>query len=273
MPRSAKSIKNAVFNDFIYSILWEATYQEKRGLSPRLLKASMTQTAAKNFATHALWEEKQELLAHFGIEHFTVFVKTKNVNIKRLYDILAKYEQQGENLALQDIVNAKIFVTSDAQFVQLLRLTSKSIHKPQYFLNLELTRAGYHINKWKKRNLDKADLQMRELKDMATLLARYLFSASVKLTYCKAMTGIQPFEMQILLYLFVYANSYTTEEKIYQYFVGYQTSTKVRYALDALLKNQNIQKNALKPKELTITTNGINNVHNFIDEVMVGTSF
>lgn len=273
MPRSAKTIKNAVFNDFIYSVLWEATYQEKRGLSPRLLKAAMTQTAAKQFATHGTWEEKQELLSHFGIEHFTVFVKTKNVNIKRLYDILGKYEKQGENLALQDIVNAKIFVTSDAQFTQLFRLTSKSIHKPQYFLNLELTRAGYHINKWKKRNLNKADLEMRELKDCATFLARYIFSTSVKLTYTKAMTGIEPFQMQILLYLFVYANNYTEEDKIYQYFVGYQSSTKIRYALAGLLKSQNIQKHALKPKELTITTNGINNVHNFIDEVMVGTSF
>jgi len=274
MPaNSAKTIKNPIFNDFVYSVLYNASYQEKRGLRGRLMKAAMNQSAAKYFCNYATWEEKEELLAHFGIEHFTVFVKTKNIKLKQLGTILEKYEKDGEQLALQDIVDAKIFVTGDPQFIQLFRLMAKSIHKPQYFLNLELTRAGYHINKWKRRNVNKDDMAVREALENANVLARYLLSGGVKMQYSKGMTGITDFTMQVLLYFFVYANNYLAEPRIYDYFAGYKTNREIRCALTGLTKADYLQKNLKAPKELCITTKGIINVHNFIDEVMSGTNF
>jgi len=270
MPNAAKALKDSVFNDFIYSVLYNASYQEKRGLRGGLLKASMNQRAAKYFAHNASWEEKQELLAHFGIENYTVFVKTSSVNMKRLGDILKTYEKDGEKLALQDIVNERIFVTSDAQFVQLFRLMSKSIHKPQYFLNLELTRAGYHINKWKRRNVNKDDMAVREALQCANLLARYALSGAVKMEYTKATAGVKAFDLQVLIYFFIQANNYIPEADVYRYFSGYKTSRVIQHALSALLKSQNLQKNLSNPKEFCITTIGITNVHNFMDELMDG---
>lgn len=271
MPKiGAKGVQNPIFNDFVYSVLYNASYEEKRGLRGRLMNAAMKPSAAKFFANHATWEEKVELLAHFGIEYFTVFVKTKNTQLKQLGKILEKYEKDGEQLALQDIVNAKIFVTGDQQFVQLFRLMAKSIHKPQYFLNLELTRAGYHINKWKRRNNSNDSMAIREAQECAPLLARYALSAAVKMQYTKGSTGVSDFNMQVLLYFFVYANNYLPEHKIYTYFSGYKTTREIRCALTGLVKGQFLQKHLTNPKELSISGKGTTKVHNFMDGLMDG---
>lgn len=272
MPKkAAKTVKNPIYNDFIYSVLYNASYEEKRGLRGRLMKAAMNQSAAKYFANYATWEEKEELLAHFGIEHFNVFVKTKNTEMKQLGKILERYQKDGELLAMQDIVNAKIFVTGDAQFIQLFRLMGKSIHKPQYFLNLEFTRAGYHINKWKRRNNNKDDASIREAQESAPLLARYALSAAVKMQYTKGSIRMSELNTQVLLYFFANANSYIPEHKVYSYFAGYRTTREIRCALTGLVKGDFLHRHLTSPKELSISGKGITNVHNFMDEVMDGT--
>lgn len=270
MPKAPKIIRNPVFNDFIYSILYQATAQEKRGLRGRLMKAAVRSGDAKNFAANASFEEKEELLAHFGIEHFTVFVKTNTYGISKLKEILTKFQEDKQSGAIKEMVDAKVFVTSDKQFIQLLRLMSMSIHKPTYFLNQEFARVGYHVSKWNKRNLNRQDMAVWEAREAADLLVRYWHSTIVKAMYMKGSTGMRPFHMLILSYFFHFANHYLNQSKIMDRFFGAKTVTEIRAGLRELEKRQFIQKNALNSEEFTITTLGIQQVYNFTDEVING---
>lgn len=264
----ANILIDPILNDVVYSLLYGASYEEKRGLRGKYLRAAMSGEKAKRFCATSTREEKEYMLAHFGVKFFYGFSR-EGVSMNKLKDILAKFDAGKKVAALNDIAEAGIFVTSDKEVIRALGLMAQSIHHHSFFLNLEFLRQGYHIQKWKKHSNNNQDMEAREADESAKVLATTMLNACVSMDYVTGLTGITQTAMKILLYLYASSHTYVKDDVIYARFAGAFNKTKYRYAMKALLKEGLIQQHGARFKrEATITGPGIKHVNNFFNSAM-----
>jgi hypothetical protein len=273
MVASNKKIVNIpILNDFIYTLLYEAPYEAKRGLTGKYLKASMNGRAAKAFSVNSTREEKEYILAHFGLEFYYV-IHPKKVTIPKLKEILRKYQKDHKIAAMKDIAEEGIYVTGDEQFVHLLRLMAKSIHHPSFFLNLEFNRQGYHIQKWSKRNDNEVDLKDRETYTNDNKIMRLMLNSILEMEFVPGKSGLTIKEMKVLIYLYTYKHLFVPEKDILDFFLGRVSKSDCKSAIMGLLNSQYIQRSALARKEYSITSYGIKQVANYRDTVLTSNNF
>lgn len=261
-------INNPILNDFIYTLLYESSIEEKRGLKAKYLKIALNGRLAKKFATTSTREEKEYILSHFGMEYFYIIAK-RGMPLLKFREILNKFESKKKVAALKDISEEGVFVTSDKEFLRLLGLMSQSIGHHTYFLNLELNRQGYHIQKWKKNTVNKEDMLTREIDANAKMLVKTCLSTTLMMDYWPGITGISSVQMKVLLYLYTVSHTYVADEKLYGIFAGAITKNKYRVAAKQLFENQYIQKHvASNVREFTITGMGIKQVNEFVHKTL-----
>lgn len=265
MPSSAI---DPILNDFIYSLLYGASYEEKRGLKGKYLRAAMSGDTAKRFCTSSSREEKEYLMSHFGVNFFYVIAK-KGATVKKMEEIFATFKMGKKALAMKEMAEAGIYVCSDKELIQMLGIMSQSIHHHSFFLNLEFVRQGYHIQKWKRTSINNADMATREASESAKLLAETMLNACITIDYVDGLVGISQTAMKLLLHLYSFSHTYIPDQVLYDRFAGAFNKTKYRYAIKALLKDDLIIQHGPKLKrEITITAGGIKHVNNFMDSAM-----
>jgi hypothetical protein len=257
-----------ILNDFVYSLLYGASYEEKRGLKGKYLRAAMSGDTAKRFCTSSSREEKEYLLSHFGVQFFYVIAK-KGVTVKRMEEIFANFKIGKKAAAMKEMAEAGIYVSSDKELAQMLGVMAQSIHHHSFFLNLEFLRQGYHIQKWKRHATNGKDMQVREAQESAKVLATTMLNACVTIDYVDGLIGITPTAMKILLYLYSLSHTYIEDNVLYSRFAGAFNKTKYRYAIKALIKGDMIIQQGPKiRREITITAAGIKHVNNFMESSM-----
>ena len=264
-------IEDPVFQEFLYSLLYNTTIEARRIIPPRYLKFIKNEGKAKDFIRRVNPEEAKALLSYLGVRHFQVFVAENNVNFKDLKQILDKFKNKEAISALKDIVEHKLFITSDKEFITLLGLVSQTIHHKSYTMNLELSRTGYHLHGWAKR------LEHHPSKDMlenANILAKTLLSGALKLENSDFLFSLRPMEVQILLYLYPLKHTYVPLNQLYTAFSGYLTKLKITGCLKNLLASQHIQRSAItKEKEYTISGVGVRVVNDYMQAVLHANNF
>jgi hypothetical protein len=259
-----KIINNPALNEFIYTLLYQSTMEERRGLKGKYLKIAMSAKAAKIFATTSTREEKEYIMSHFGFEFGYVIFK-RGMAMTKFKHILDKFEKKKQAAALADIAEEGLFVMADKEFIRLLGLTSQAIHHPAYFLNLELNRQGYHIQKWSRKFDNQEDMATREVDMNAKLVVRTCLNANMTMDYWPGTTGISVLQMKILLYLYSVSHLYVGEGKLFDIFIGVAAKFKFNNAIKGLIDNTFIMKNvSAKEKEYSITGLGIKQVNEFV---------
>lgn len=264
----AKVINNPVFNEFVYTVLFAASLQQKRGLPGKYLKIAMNGKAAKTFATKSSKEEKELILSHLGFETFYV-VARRGMPLDKFKDILEKFETKKRVAALSDIAEAGVFVTSDREFLRLLGLMAQSIHHPSHFLNLELQRQGFHIQKWSKQYQNAEDMTTRGLEASAKLLARTCLSVALMIDSWPGATGISPLQLKILLYLYSVSHTNVSHKRLYDVFGGYTNPNSYAIAMRGLASEQLVLRIVLNREvEYAISGLGIKQINEFINRVI-----
>ena len=114
MNKRNKSLQNPILNDFVYTVLYNSSYEQKRGLEGKFLKAAMSEKSAKAFSSHSSTDEKNLILSHFGFEYFTVIAK-RGLSLEKMKDILLKFESNKKVAALKDLAEEGLIVTSDKE--------------------------------------------------------------------------------------------------------------------------------------------------------------
>ena len=265
MPSSAI---DPILNDFVYSLLYGASYEEKRGLKGKYLRAAMSGDTAKRFCTSSSREEKEYLMSHFGVNFFYVISK-KGVNTKKMEEVFAIFKAGKKALAMKEMAEAGIYVCSDKELTQMLGIMAQSIHHHSFFLNLEFVRQGYHIQKWKRTSVNNADMATREASESAKLLAETMLNACITLDYVDGLIGVNETVMKLLLHLYTLSHTYVPDQVLYDRFAGAFNKTKYRYAIKYMIKSDLIIQHGPKLKrEITITAAGIKHVNNFMDSAM-----
>lgn len=264
----ANNLIDPILNDVVYTLLYSTSYQEKRGLKGKYLRAAMSGEKAKRFCANSTREEKEYILSHFGIKFFYGFSK-EGLGFEKIRDILAKFDSGKRVAAMKDIAEQGIFVTSDKEVVRGLGIFAQSLHHHSFFLNLEFLRQGYHIQKWKKHSTNNQDMAVREAEESAKILAETMLNACITIDYVDGLLGINATAMKLLLHLYTLSHTYVLDNILYDRFAGAFNKTKYRYAIKYLLKSDLIIQHGPKVrKEITITAGGIKHVNNFMDSSM-----
>lgn len=264
----AKLVNIPILNDFIYTLLFNASFEEKRGLKGKYLRAAMNGKAAKHFATNSTREEKEFIMAHFGVEFFYVVAK-KSTTLAGLREILEKFEVNKKVSAVRDIAELGVCVTSDKEFLRLLGLMSQSTHHHSFFMNTELLRQGYHIQKWAKNNLNKKDLETREADELTKKVVKLCLNALLVLDSIEGMKGMTRGEMMILLYLYTVSHTYMDDKDILDIFIGSMTKIYYRRSIKCLVQSLCIQQyGTYHDKSYTITAQGIGRVNEYLRAVL-----
>lgn len=264
----AKILNNPILNDFIYTLLYGASIEEKRGLPIKYRKIAMNGRAAKKFATTSTREEKEFILTHFGMEYFYVIAR-RGMALAKFREILDKFEKKKKVSALADIAEEMVFVTSDKEFIRLLGLMSQSIHHPSYFMNMELSRQGYHIQRWSKATVNQEDKAMREQDMTAKLVVKTCLSACLLMDFWPGTTGISPEQQKILLFLYTVSHTYVSDDRLYAIFAGSIPKNRYRAAVKQLTDSELILRHATaKETEFAISGSGMKRVNEYIHRVL-----
>ena len=268
MKKRNKSLQNPVINDLVYTVLYNSSYEQKRGLEGKFLRAAMNEKSAKSFASHSSTDEKNFILSHFGFEYFTVIAK-RGLAFEKMKDILVKFESNKKVSALKDLSEEGLIVVSDKEFLRLLGFASQTINHPTFFLNLEFLRQGYNIKKWSKRNLNKDDLAIRETDEMASFLAAKFLNVHEKIEHSQTLFGLSPNQLKIVLYLYTKPHTYIPETELWEYFDGAMNTREFKTNLRVLHRAYLIQPSVSeRKKQYTISGAGTKKINLFFDNVL-----
>lgn len=260
-------LDNPYLTEFIYSVLYNATFDEKRILPPRLLKFVRQERVAKKFVKNATLDEAITLLSYLGIGHALILFDTKHGSIKALQGILDKYKDKKPIRSLKDVVDARFFVSTDKEFNTLLGLMAQTIHHRSYQMGLEYTRVGHHIHNWSRRLNPKPDDSQADMTEKSNLLATTLLSSALTLEKAEFLFSLKPLDMQLLWYLYPLKHTYVPITQLYHALVGQVQDRKVLCCIKNLVNTLHIQSSALDRREYTITALGIRVVEQFFEAV------
>lgn len=265
MPKVDKksSLNISLLNEFVYTVLFNASSEDKKGLHGKYLNACENEKAAKKFIETATREEKEFLLSQFGYQFYYLIspYKPSNTSLKEFIE--------KERYKITDLKKEGLYVHSDKELMHLMGLTCKSIHTPSYAMNLELMRQSYHVKKW-SRIVPVKD-PSGEVSEADNVLMRTLLSATITMNYQQGITGISDTQCQVLLYLYVNRNKQVTFESVNDLFSGYKgryAPSGFKSAINSLILNQYVQKSSVD-KNITITSLGIKKCQEYRDAVLL----
>lgn len=262
-------VRNPALAEFIYDALYNLTVEQKKKLSKPFLYTAKSEIRSKNFAEYSTLDEKVRLLSELGYENAIVFFQDKLNSVNKLKVILEKYEKDNVASASKDIAALKVFVSSDKQVKWLLGLMADTISHKSYFLNMEFNRVGHHIKGWKPKIDTPGSREIIETIENADLVVKTILNANVSMSFVDSLTGVNSFQMKILLYLYPFRHTYISKNKIWDYFAGDFTKQKTTSCLKRLFLNNLVSKHAdLDNLKYTITTAGIECVNIYVQRIL-----
>jgi hypothetical protein len=252
-----------LLNDFVYTVVFNASAEDKSRLYGKYLFVCENIKSAKRFIESSSREEKEHLLSLLGYQFFYVIAPYRPSNTK-LKDFLSK-----ESYKINDLHKEGYYIHSDKEVIHLSGLMVKYVHSGAYAFNTELLRQSYHVKKL-SRKLPVTDESI-EYNDADNILMRTLLSATITMNYQQGITGLSDISCQILLYLYLNRNECLFYEDIDSLFAGYKgkyKSSVFKSAINSLVLNNFIQRSAVD-KSLTITSIGIKKCIEYRDAVLV----
>lgn len=274
MKKDTVKLVDPVFSDYVYSILYNLSFEDKIKLPRRYDKLLRSETAAKNFCNKSSYDEKLQLLTYLGYKHCTLVVNNDGPDINGFREIFEKFKNR-HIYSLRQITDNGVYVTSNKQLVELLCLMAQTIHHKVFKQQLEYTRTGYHIQGWSKRLNNGADLAKIDLEQRQSAFIVKTFS-SLDLTFkrCHSIFKMREEEMRVLLYLFPYSNTYTDISIIKSYFTGVIADRGIASSIKHLVHSGHIQIHPSSNKyEYTITDKGVMLTHKFMEAVYNSNTF
>lgn len=272
MPRKNISA-NPYLSDYVYDLLWNITAENKKRLSRKHWKIFHSSVRARNFADFSTLEEKMQLFDELDINFALIISKEKIENAVGLKRVMQMYQEDLQAGAVREVSKLKTFVVVSRETSFLLSLMSQTIHHQSYFLNQQLNKTAYHIDKWKKDEISPEGEEIRKALNSVEILDKTLLNCAINLELVQTTLGIYPLDLKILLYLNQFRHRYVTQEEISEDFVGYNTR-KVKTSLKRLLVNNYIMKHIdLMNLRYTLSQVGIKTVSNFRNLILKANNF
>lgn len=260
--------------EFLYSMMYNASAEGLRLIPASIVRFFKKPSIARNFAKNADLDEALTVLSYLGIDWFLV-IADKNVStIQDMRKVLDKFRDNNTAGAMKDLIEAKMFVTSDKQAITMLTLSAQTIHRQSYALNMEYSRAGYHLKKWKSRLNAPGQDPDQVILENSNALAQTFLSCLLTLGKIDFLFHLRPVDLFIILYLYPKKNTFVPSEQLYHFLEGSYPRSKIGSSIKSLLLHNYLERSALsKNPEYTLSATGIRVVSGFMEAVLHANSF
>jgi len=255
--------------EFLYHALYSIPDDRRFDLKNSYRELGRTNSRAKRFVNKASLEQINHILAMLGIQWFTVYFQDSN-KTRWATSLFDDFKKGKKNTELSRLVEEKIYITSDREFIKYLGTSADAIASGEYKRSIELAKAGFHLRKWKKDlNSDSAIQDEKDAESMIFLCK--LMNAAFA---TKHQFEVSDNDAEILLYLYSFQNKYITTKKVDEYFLGIYKSNKITYSLRRLTEQYLIQKHFdNSKKEYQITALGIAMVNKMLGGILKNINF
>lgn len=261
-------------NNFIYDILFNAPTEVKNNLPRKYRNAVKNSRTAQSFIGKCSHEEKLEILTLLEVQWYMCFFDRGFPQKRYLKDIFLKYKDAENNVQvmLNDLIKDRIYVTSDVEFARQIGIMSKIQNHHSYIQNMLLSKAGYHIKKWKKIVKDPKTLTAKENE----VSVRYLMSTCMNFVRAMDMAtsvfGVLENDINILLYLYGTTHHYVSADVVCSRFGEVLTRNAITTSFKRMYLNGLIRKSA-KGIEYSISPMGVKKVSEIIEFVLKANEF
>lgn len=259
-------VRHPALDELVYTVLYEMPYEIVRQMEPKIRKACWNEKGARKFARTCTREEAEYVMAMAGMEFFYI-VAPKNLKRNMLVDLVTMYAKNQRGKALDHIASNHIFVNSESSLMRTLSMVASSMGNPNYFLNVELIRAGQNLKKWRKRNISQEALLIREAEESASKLAASNLNA---ILVCKgAEHRFKMSELQVTLMLKLYSDYGSVEyEKLVKEFRHAYSAIAIKGELNNLIDSHFVTRSLSdSSSSYKITGLGIKRATEIVNEI------
>lgn len=256
-------------NEFLYNVLYSATEEQRKAIPRRYIKKVKTHTAAKMFCNKSSLEEKLDLLTCLRVRWTLVcFDKKKNQQetVNQIFEPLKTASRPDfVNIAVQN----GLYLMSDRQFAFYQELMSDQTNHTIFSQNLLLSKAGYHLHKWKKKIKAGETEVAKEHEKVAPYLIETVLNTAVNLEYIDGLLQMTPNDFKVLCYLYIRHHVYVKYEELMQRFSGHLSNSKITSCVRRLGIAQMLQRPPNpNVKEYQITAIGIKAISSFWRQIL-----
>lgn len=240
--------------EFLYDVLYNLQGDKDQLLNDSYRELGRTNSRAKKFADRASLEQICHISTLCGIQWCMVFFDDagKPKTIRQLFE---NYKEGGDNpmnTRLNKLIEKKIYVTTDKQFIHYLGTAAELISSEEYRRNIELSRVGYHVRKW-TRKLN-SETVAQDIEDSQSL--NYLSRLFLSCIFTEKQLSISEQDSRILCFLFCHNTIYVKKKFIEDKFNGMYKPNKITNSLRRLIQHQFVQKN-IDPKQGSYKITGL----------------
>jgi hypothetical protein len=260
---------DTVLNEFVYTVLFKADYEQKRLLKGKFLRASVNEKTARVFADASSLEEKMYVLSHLGFEFYFVINKSQKA-LAGIKDLLPVMESGKKSASSTKIAEKGAFVTSEREILRTLGLAARMTHHPSYQLDLEILRQGYHIEKWSKRYAKTKDISYREADECSRRICITLFNGILEAKTANGKIKCTENELLMLLYLYGTNSVETKEDELKDILAGRMNSREYCYAFRGMVQKGYAHRVS---GSVSISGEGIKRVSNYFTGVIHSNNF
>lgn len=261
-------IHDLYLDEFLYNLMFHSTRHQRERFPPEFMGVFRTSKNAKMFIAKATMEQKLYFLSVLGVDWF-LFCGTKKNATTDLKRIIADFKDNKPAEALNQVTEKKLFIISGDQFIDYMGMMASVTHNKNYSYNVEMMKIGYHLKKWKKDVEYKNYSEVSENKETSEYVIKFALTLFLNGISIESNHSIKMMDLFILLYLYERKFLYVTQNKIYEYFIGFVKKIDVSAAIKRLREIQLISLSSIsEAKEYKITTLGINKLNGFIKRVL-----
>ncbi len=269
MPVKKSAFNNPFLNEFVYTCLYTVSKDQRANLSKATLKILSSSIRAKNFAVHGSLDEKIKVLTDLGME-WGFIISPKGVkSVNELKQTMIKIEQGRAAAGIEHLAKNKIFITTDKQTAFFIGLSAQSMAHSNYFMNLDLLKAGHAMKWWSRSAVNEKTDEILEATIYADLLDKLVCKSIENFNYTQGLLGITQPELLVLNFLGLNRSLYIDKERMIFNFKGFVKTATITAALKKLLSGNYIRRH-VNPKiqKYTITASGLEVVARFRNRVL-----
>lgn len=261
-------IHDTYLDEFLYSLMFNSTRQQRERFPPEFIGVFRTSRDAKGFIAKATMEQKLYFLSLLGVEWFLLCGTRKNAT-KDLKEIVAKFKNESHSAGLNAITDKNIFVISGDQFIDYLGIMASMTHRKNYSYNVDLMKTGYHLHKWKKDVDYKNYNEISENNESYESIVKFVKSILLHNISIEANHAIKQTDLLILAYLYESKGAYVAHDAICDYFGGIFKKVVISTSIKLLRDINLIRISAIADKkEYSITPLGIDKLNKFIKKTI-----
>lgn len=259
--------------EFMYDLIYSADRGQRERVGRRYSKIFKNQRTAKAFCQNSSIEEKEYVMAMLGIKSFHIFAD-ESITPKELSKILKLYKNGESGEALKQIVEKKIYIYSDKQFIDMLSKMADTEQHPQYSFNVELRKTGYHIKKWSRHintKVHKQSVEITEYLDEISSLADNFMNSC----HCiESRYSMKVNDMHILSGLYKFRHKHVPMSFLWDKYGGIMSKPEVSQAMRRLRNSSLVDISSITGEiQYIITGLGIETLNRFLTHVITQPNF